>query len=70
MILQRNIGDFKAVLRGRRAFNKWKADFDADRKRIQESRRTETETGRMDISILWHYYARGKKTWVSLTESR
>lgn len=70
LILQRNVGDFKAVLRGRRAFNKWKADFAADRKRIQESRRTETETGRMDISILWQYYARGKKTWVSLTESR
>ena len=70
LILQRNVGDFKAVVRGRRAFNKWKADFAADRKRIQESRRTDNETGRMDISILWQYYARGKKTWASLTECR
>ena len=70
LILQRNIADFKAVLRGRWAFNKWKSDFDTDRKRIQESRRTDKETGRMNISILWQYYARGKKTWVSLTARR
>ena len=66
LILQRNVGDFKAVIRGRRAFNKWKADFAADRKRIQQSRRTASEPGRVDISILWQYYAKGKKTWDSL----
>ena len=67
LILQRNVGDFKAVIRGRKAFNKWKADFTADRKRIQQSRRTASEPGRVDISILWQYYAKGKKTWDSLS---
>ena len=70
LILQRNVGDFKAVIRGRRAFKKWKADFAADRQRIQQSRRAEREAGRLDISILWQYYVRGKRTWFSLTGRR
>lgn len=67
LILQRNVGDFKAVIRGRRAFNKWKADFADDRRCIQQSRRGETEAGRLSVSILWQYYVKGKKTWLSLT---
>ena len=70
LILQRNVGDFKAVIRGRRAFKKWKADFAADRQRIQLSRQAEREAGRLDISILWQYYVKGKRTWFSLTGRR
>ena len=70
LILQRNVDDFKAVIRGRRAFKKWKAYFAADRQRIQQSRQAEREVGRLDISILWQYYVRGKRTWFSLTGRR
>ena len=67
LVMQRNVGDFKAVIKARKAFREWKKDFEADRRRIQEGRRVERETGRMDVSILWQYYAKGKKTWLSLT---
>ena len=70
LLLQRNVGDFKAVLRGRRAFNMWKDEFAADRRRIQESRHGEHEAGRLDVSILWQYYVRGKKTWLTLSGRR
>ena len=67
LLLQRNVGDFKAVIRGRRAFRKWKSNFAEDRRSIQASRQTDRETGRLNISILWQYYVRGKKTWLTLT---
>ena len=67
LLLGRNYGDFKAVIRGRRAFLKWKSDFADDRRRIQQGRRVGSEPGRLSVSILWQYYVRGKKTWLSLT---
>ncbi len=66
LVLQRNWGDFKAVIRGRRAFKAWRHDFDDDRRRIQKMRSVAQATGRMDISILWQYYAKGKKTFDAL----
>ena len=35
LVLQRNLGEFKAVLRGRHAFRQWKHDFDKDRNLIK-----------------------------------
>lgn len=67
LLIQGNKGDFMAVIRGRRAFHKWKADFTDDRQRIQQSRKSDTEAGHLSVSILWQYYVRGKKTWLSLT---
>lgn len=67
LLLGRNYGDFKAVIRGRRAFLKWKSDFAEDRRRIQQGRCVENEPGRLSVSIIWQYYVKGKKTWLSLT---
>lgn len=39
LILNRKWGDFKAIFRARKAFHRWKHDFDADRKRIDDKRR-------------------------------
>ena len=66
LILKRNWGDFKAVYKARRAFKKWKKDFEADRKAIQASRKQATEDGRFGFSLLWQYYAKGCKTFDKL----
>lgn len=63
LILGRSLGDFKAVLRGRKEFNAWKHDFDKDRKWIKEHRKTDNIKERIDKSILWQYYAKGVKTF-------
>lgn len=63
LLLDRNWGEFSAVLRGRRAFKAWKKDFVEDRKRIQ-ARRVETSCKmRKHYSILWRYYVKGKHTY-------
>ena len=66
LIMGRNWGDFKAVFKARKAFKVWRADFDEDRRRIQASRQ-ETEIPQIyQKSILWQYYAKGKKTFKDL----
>ena len=35
LLLKRNVGDFLAVYRARRAFKRWRKDFEADRRKIQ-----------------------------------
>ncbi len=66
LILGRNWGDFKAVFKARKAFKAWRADFDEDRRQIQASRQ-ETEVPQIyQKSILWQYYAKGKKTFKDL----
>lgn len=66
LLLQRNVGDFKAVLRARRAFGKWKHDFDKDRHDIQASRKDGNKPLRSPFSILWQYYAKGKHAYSEL----
>lgn len=61
LILGRSVGDFKAVIKARREFGKWKSGFDEDRKRIHASAKTYSLTGKSDKSILWQYYAKGIK---------
>ncbi len=66
LILGRNVGDFKAIFRARKAFNEWKHDFDNDRKRIQNNRKEGIIPEHKQYSILWQYYARGKKFYSCL----
>ncbi len=66
LILNRNLGDCKAIFKARKAFQAWKHDFDQDRKKIQESRVEENIPQILDCSILWQYYARGKKFFSQL----
>ncbi len=66
LLLKRNWGDFKAVFKARRAFKAWCSDFDEDRRRIQTSRVKGKITGLYDGSLLWQYYAKGKKTFKAL----
>ena len=66
LILKRNIGDFKAIYRARRAFQRWKKDFEADRKAIQSSRKAEKIPEQRMFSLLWQYYVKGRKTFALL----
>ena len=66
LILNRNYGDFKAIYRARRAFKHWKKDFAADRERIQQSRAVAEIPERKRYSLLWQYYAKGKRRYSDL----
>jgi len=66
LLLKRNVGDFKAVYRARRAFKRWRKDFETDRKSIQASRVAKKIPERRGFSLLWQYYVKGRKTFSTL----
>jgi len=66
LLLKRNVGDFKAVYRARRAFKRWQKDFEADRQAIQASRVAKEIPERRSFSLLWQYYVKGRKTFTQL----
>ena len=66
LILKRNVGDFKAVYKARRAFRRWRKDFEEDRKAIQASRVAKEIPERRMFSLLWQYYVKGRKTFSTL----
>ena len=66
LLLKRNVGDFKAVYRARRAFKRWRKDFEVDRQAIQASRKDEKIPERRSFSLLWQYYVKGRRTFAQL----
>ena len=66
LILKGNTGDFKAVYRARRAFKRWRKDFEVDRRAIQASRRAQKIPEQRMFSLLWQYYLKGHKTFGQL----
>lgn len=58
--------NFKAVFQAYRAFHRMKADFAADRQRIQQSRVPASLPDRTDYCILWRYYLRGVRRYAQL----
>lgn len=66
LILNRNYGDFKAIYQARRAFKKWRKNFEDDRRRIQTERKETEIPERKKYSLLWQYYAKGKKHFSDL----
>ena len=69
LIINHNWHDFIAILRARRAFYKWRHDFDADREAIKMNRKLRTIPELLPISVVWQYYVKGKKTFSALTSS-
>ena len=67
LILNRNWGDFCAIFRARRAFRRWRHDFDADRRAIQASRVEKEIPEHRRFSLLWQYYAKGRRTFSALS---
>ena len=58
-----NIGDVKAIIKARRDFNKWKNEFNNDRMKIQTTRTLAPSNDLAPLSLLWQFFARGKKTF-------
>ena len=68
LLLKQNWGDFKAVFKARRAFMRWRKDFDADRKSIQQSRAGRVVSERRMFSLLWQYYVKGRRRYSDLPQ--
>ncbi|WP_028912423.1 glycosyltransferase family 2 protein [Prevotella sp. MA2016] len=66
LLMNHNWGDFKAIYRARRDFQRWKHDFAADRSEIQAQRQGEKIPEQKDFSLLWQYYAKGRKLFSAL----
>lgn len=65
LVADRSWADFKAVVKARRAFYRWRHNFDDDRREIGRTR-TAGPSERVDYSILWQYYVKGRKTFSQL----
>lgn len=66
LVVQGHWGDFKAILKARRDFSRWKADFAKERQRIQQTRVLSVVQERRPYSLLWQYYVHGKKFFSQL----
>ena len=66
LVFKGNYGDFKAIYQARRAFRKWRKDFDADRQRIHYVAVNSHIPERRNISVLWQYYVKKHKTFADL----
>lgn len=66
LILNGHWGDFKAIYKARRAFVHWRKDFADDRRKIQQSRTASDIPQQASFSLLWQYYAKGRKYFSNL----
>jgi hypothetical protein len=66
LVLKRNWGDCCAIFKARRAFKRWRKDFDEDRRQIQASRVVRTVDGHRRFSVLWQYYVKGHRRYSQL----
>ena len=70
LLADRNVAEFKAVCRARRAYRKWKPQFRADREKIQRTRTVQHVDGCKPFSILWQYYFRHVRVYSILEKKR
>lgn len=61
LLFERSWGDFMAIIRARRHFRAWRKEFTADRQYIQSHASVPHPKGLTSISILWEYYAKGRR---------
>ena len=66
LVFKGNFGDFKAIYKARRAFKKWRHEFDADRDRIHSTAVNPHIPERRNFSIVWQYYVKKHKTFADL----
>ena len=66
LLVNRNVGDFKAIFRARRAFRRWRHDFDADRAAIQASHVEKEIPEQRHYSLLSQYYVKGRRRFSDL----
>ena len=66
LILNRNLGDFRAIYRARKAFKHWLPQFEEDRRQIQQSRVAKDIPEQKHFSLLWQYYAHRRRLYSQL----
>lgn len=66
LLLDRNVGEFKAVYRARRDFRHWIVNFRSDRETIQHDRLARKIPEQKMFSLLWQYYVKGRKRFSDL----
>lgn len=66
-LLKGDTKNFSAVFKARHAFYDLLPDFEKDRRHIQQLRKNERVPERVNFSLLWQYYVKGKKTFRQLT---
>lgn len=72
LILNRNWGDFKAIVSARRAFKQWRNEFERDSDNRDKGLECNTgmsgctRDGRQKYSVLWQYYVKGCKQFSAL----
>ncbi len=70
LVVNRNVSDFKAIIRARRAFCKWKKQFKEDRVHIQNTKTSQTIKQIKQYSILWQYYAFKRRRYAELPDMK
>ncbi len=65
-LLKGDVKNCAAVFKARCEFLRIRPDFDKERRRIQQLRKNQRVPERVAFSLLWQYYARGKKTFKEL----
>ena len=66
LLLNRNIEDFKAIFRARKAFKEWRGEFENDRQKIQASAVVSDIPEQYKFSVVWKYYLKGIKKFSDL----
>ena len=66
LLLNRNIEDFKAIFRARKAFKEWRGEFENDRQKIQASAVVSDIPEQYRFSVVWKYYLKGIKKFSDL----
>lgn len=61
-----DLANARAIFRARRDYRAWRHDFDADRRANLAATVVDPIPERRDISLLWNYYARGRKRFSQL----
>ena len=61
-----DVANAKAIRQGRKAFKQWKAELKADRQRLMQEATTNDVPEIAPYSLLWQYYAKGKKIFSKL----
>lgn len=65
-LLTGRFGDFKAIIRGRRAFKQWLPEYRDVRRKIQSERKVSVVKGISRHSILYQYYIKGIRKYSDL----
>lgn len=66
LLLKRDFGEFRAILKGRRAFKEWRASFAGNRAKAQAVATAMHAAYLKKYSVLWQYYARGRRRFGEL----